>query len=130
DHRHIKDNMPSMCGSVKIILQYQSFLQAVFIPANDTRMIKKVSVIELKEFSSWLKGNELALTTLQNFHTKELQLSLLDKLIKGNVACLVFHPGNDNNKYQIFEETILHAKRFNFPVFQMFPTVTYAEIIE
>lgn len=130
DIQHEQLNMLTKGVSVERILQFHSVFQAVFVPANCTRMIKKVSVIELKEFSSWLKGNELALTTLQNFHTKELQLSLLDKLIKGNVACLVFHPGNDNNKYQIFEETILHAKRFNFPVFQLFPTVTYAEIIE
>lgn len=130
DIQHEQLNVINKGVSVEKISQIDSIFQAVFVPAKCERVIKKVSVIELKEFSSWLKGDELALTTLQNFNTKELQISLLEKLINGNVACLAFHPGNNHKKYQIFEETILYAKRFNFPIFQVFPNVTYAEIIE
>ncbi|MBM7714839.1 sugar diacid utilization regulator [Bacillus thermophilus] len=130
DFQNEQQNMIKHGVSVKEIVHFTSIFQKVLVPPKRDRMIQKVSVIEVKEFGSWLKGNELALTTIQNFHTKELQLSLLQQLIKGKAACLVFHPGNIHEKQEIFHETLEFARRFHFPVFQVFPTVTYAEIIE
>ncbi|WP_339164623.1 PucR family transcriptional regulator ligand-binding domain-containing protein [Siminovitchia sp. FSL H7-0308] len=110
--------------SVKEIVHFTSIFQKVLVPPKRDRMIQKVSVIEVKEFGSWVKGNELALTTIQNFHTKELQLSLFQQLIKGKAACLVFHPGNIHEKQAIFHETLEVATLS----FSCFPSISYSHL--
>jgi len=116
--------------NIKEILQIHSIFQGLFIP-EETIPIERITVIELKDFSSWIKGGEFVLTTLENFSTEELQIKLLKELIEGGVSCIGFHPGNKiNENFKIFPETINYAKKFNFPILELAPTSTYAEVIE
>ncbi|MFD2130501.1 helix-turn-helix domain-containing protein [Pseudogracilibacillus auburnensis] len=117
--------------SIDKLLQLESFFEVVYVPENSKKLIKRVSVIELRKFSSWIKGEELALTTVENFPTKELQLTLIKELATGGVTCLAFHPGNESNKsWKIYKETIDYAKRYELPLLQLNASCTYAEIID
>src|SRR5690625_2561277 len=112
------------------ILQIKAIFEGVFI-TKETKLIERISVIKLKYFSSWIKGEELVLTTLENFSTKEEQLTLLKQSIEGGVTCIGFHPGNEvNQEFKIFPETVYYAKQYNMPILKLDSTSTYSEIIE
>lgn len=116
---------------VKDLLQKDWLFSIGHMPDQYEVPIKRVSVIELRDFSAWLLGNELALTTIQNFPTLQLQKSLVYKLAQGGAACVAFHPGQDTETDQkIFSETIAYAQEINFPILLLNHTTTYSEVID
>ncbi|AOV08016.1 PucR family transcriptional regulator [Sporosarcina ureilytica] len=113
-------------------LQLDSLFTKSFIPREiDHIVIQRASVIEVKDFKTWILGGELALTTLENFCTIEQQLSLVNQLVKGGASCLAFHPGNNaSQEVPIFGETLIYAEESKFPIVLLHAHVTYSDMIE
>lgn len=121
--------------SVQKLNELTPFIKEMYISKRSNRIIKKVSVIEVYKFEPWLKGGELALTTLASFPTVKMQVTILEQLIAGGAACLAFHPGtqdqaNNQSEFKIHEEALRLAKQKDFPIILLRPDATYAEIIE
>lgn len=103
----------------------------IYIPKNYERMIKRVSVIGVRNFDLWFKGGELALTTPQNFPKVEQQKELIDRMISSQSACLVFHPGKHKDQnIKVFQETLSYAQSREFPLLILNSDIPYSEIIE
>lgn len=103
-------------------------INPIYIPPHYSTEIKNVSVIEVEDFYTWIRGGELALTTLQSFPTKELQIKVVDQLAKGGAACLAFHP--TDQKYCLHNEAIEYAKKCNFPILMFQSSMPYIDVIE
>src|SRR5690625_5105009 len=121
---------------IKEIVHLSSFIEKAYIPPNSNQLIQRVSVIEVRKFRTWLRGGELALTTLYNFPSVSSQIDVLEQLIAGKSACLAFHPGIEDQQYNNGEKLVIHketlelARKHKFPIILLRQQTTYADIIE
>lgn len=131
DFKQVGKNLIENGVEVKELGKLKTLFQDVYIPDNYHQLIKRVSVIGVRNFDLWFKGGELALTTPQNFPSIESQRELIDRMIRSRSACLVFHPGkHEDNKVKVFKETFSYAKLCNLPLLVLNPDIPYSEIIE
>ena len=61
------------------------------------RIIKSVNVIEIPDCYEWIQGGEMMLTTLYPYKTVQERTDLIRHLNKGNAACVLLHPGNEQS---------------------------------
>ena len=121
---------------IEEIAQINSFVEKAYLWGENTKVVKRVSVIVVSDFKTWLQGGELALTTLSNFSTEQSQVRILKQLIEGGAVCLAFHPGVENKTKHEIKDLMIHKQTFKlaekekFPILLLRQDSNYADIIE
>ncbi len=93
------------------------------------RIIKSVNVIEIPDCYEWIQGGEMMLTTLYPYKTVQERTDLIRHLNKGNAACVLLHPGNEQS-LKVPNYLIDLSNMLDFPLLLVDRKVPYSALIK